>query len=251
VNEIALQLPKTLSDERVNLIALTEGFTCAKTEDLQVGSQLVAGWKALKKAIQDYWREPKESASKTHKRICALENADLDPIDRYLSKVKDASDRYLAEQRRIAEDAERKARAEVEEARRQAEQEARIAAALQAKNSQAAVAIWEEPVPTPTPVAVVAPIKVGLVAGVKTRKVWKSRVTDMVALLDSIAKNETPLAYVQSVKPSRELCALAVSGAIPTSAFILDEKAINSLATAQRETFRMAGIEAHQEETIL
>ena len=70
--------------------------------------------KEANKQVTEYWKEPKESAAKAHKDICAKEKLMLEPLKKAESILKNKMITYTTEQQRKAAEEERRIREEQE-----------------------------------------------------------------------------------------------------------------------------------------
>lgn len=152
------------------------------------------------KAVEDVFKEPKQSAHGAHKSVCAAETKVLEPLRKAEKHLRREGSNWatkiererLAVLRRQAEEQERKV-AEAR-ARRIAEEEARLAASTDAEDG--GLDIFDplaippaEPEPEPEPEPVPELVKTD---GVSYRTIWSGEVYDEDALLRACMTGEAP-----------------------------------------------------------
>jgi hypothetical protein len=196
-----------------------------------------------------------EAAHKTWKTAVAKREGLKAPFveaDRAYARAMGAYEQEQERKRREAEEAARRdrerreaedrARAAAEQDRlRREEEDRRIAAAAAAEqrgDNAAAEKILEQPLPTPTvaprpvfvPVAPSAPKPVA--AGVSFRDNWTAKVTDLMALVQAVAKGEQPITLLQVNQPALNGLARSLKGAMTVPGV----EAVNERIAAQKVT---------------
>lgn len=178
---------------------------------------------ALEKEAVEFFKPMKQAAAKTHKEICAKENAVLEPLQeakKHLSLQIGSFDVKLERERR-AEEA-RLQELELERATAEAArlaQEQAITDAIELEQSgdvKGAEAVLNNPVPVEVRTApVILQKQTPKVEGVAGSQTWKFRITDI---------NKVPREYMMA-----------------------DEKAISAVARALKDKTNIPGVEVYSE----
>lgn len=103
-----------LEAEKVSLVEQAKAITVKNQESYDLASNFIKRVNESIKKVVDVFKEPKESAHKTHKSICDKEKALTDSLTSAVAIVKKTMVVYVEEQKRIEQEIQRKQ----EEARR-------------------------------------------------------------------------------------------------------------------------------------
>lgn len=197
---------------------------------------------------------------KEQKRLAAVEQARLDDLARKEREKREAEAR---ETQRVADEKAATARREAEAQRRAAEEALQAAEEAKRAGDAAAAAIAAKAAQDATRAAqkldtkaatteqrgaerveflsqqaasIVAPtvqIDIPKVAGLSTRKAYKAKVTDLLALVKAIAEGRAPLAYVMANEPVLNKMASALKEQMDIPGVVLDEDTIKSSKAAR------------------
>lgn len=178
---------------------------------------------ALEKEAVEFFKPMKQAAAKTHKEICAKENAVLEPLQeakKHLSLQIGSFDVKLEKERRAEEERLRlevEEQAKAESVRLSQEQAIADAITLEAEgDTKGAEAVLNNPVPVQMIVPpVILQKQAPKVEGVSSSQNWKFRITDI---------NKVPREYM-----------------------IADEKALGQVVRALKDKTNIPGIEVYPE----
>jgi hypothetical protein len=181
--------------------------------------------KAMKRAGQELFRDTKAKAHATHAAACAAEAKLIAPIDAALGIIGGKCSTYEEVQRKLAQ--EKRLQLEAIARKGEAERLAREAATLEESGDAAtasevmheAVAMESGEAPAP-----VVHVETGLasVKGSSSRKAWKARVTNKLALIQYVAANPQ---WMHLVEPN--------------------EVGLNGLAKSQQGALNVPGVQAY------
>ena len=172
--------------------------------------------KKWKKSVNDLFDPQIESARSAWKESIALRDRFLTPLDEALSLIDQRGRAYRADQERIRAEAEREAREKQERERQRLEALAKKAEERgdEKKAAKFLARAYE---------ALIGQISVNnnipKIDGVKIRKIWKARVTDLSALIRAVS-----------------------DGKAPANLVIENSVALKSLATATKGTLSVPGV---------
>ena len=208
---------KQLQQETNLAIIKASELAITDNKSFELAGAMLAELKTYAKRVEEHWAEPKKSAHKAWKDICAKEKAVLDPLSKAEKTIKDKMGQYQREQeakeKAIREEIERKQREESERLMKEAEEKEAAGDILGADLAMAQA----EMVETSSPVAV---IQKAAASGVSSRKVWKARITD---------ESQVPI----------EVAGIVIRP--------VDLSALNTLAKATKGKAKIAGVEFYEE----
>jgi len=156
------------------------------------------------------WFDPIDEASKKQRQATIAQGKKIDDPFDYVIKV--TGSKAAAWMRAEKDKAEESQKIAVEAARREAEEaQIRAAESLQAEGlSAAAEAVLDAPVVIPK-IEVAMPVKA---EGTTYTDRWSAEVVDLMALVQSIAKGETSIAFVQPCESSLGSFARSMKGTV-------------------------------------
>lgn len=226
----AAEVKKRLKEKRDKAIAEVAARLPVTDEEsmLAVGA-IVTECVTIRAGIVGFWAEAKDLAHRAHKRLCDLESRDLESKD----IIREAADRNInafrmkqeedrrAEERRVQQLAQEEQRRLLAESERQFREKERLeAVAREAKragdmatariaNQEAALAVQQAEVLEEKAVAVLdevvhAPAPVAKIAGRVEKWPWVGTVVDPKALIKAIAAGEVPLEHTIPVRGGGE-----------------------------------------------
>ena len=208
---------KQLQQETNLAIIKASELAITNNKDFELAGAMLVELKTYAKRVEEYWAEPKKSAHKAWKDICAKEKAFLEPLSKAEKTIKDKMGQYQREQeakeRAIREELERRQREEAERLLREAEEKEAAGDILGADLAMAQAELMEQSAP-------VAAIQQPNAAGVSSRKVWKARVTD---------ESQVPV----------EVAGITIRP--------VDLSALNNLAKATKGKAKIAGVEFYED----
>jgi len=205
-----LQQETNLAVIKASELAITDN------KSFELAGAMLVELKTYAKRVEEYWAEPKKSAYKAWKDICAKEKAMLDPLEKAEKTIKTKMGEYQrqqeAKERAIREELERRQREEAERLMKEAEEKEAAGDILGADLAMAQA----EMVETSSPVAVIQQAA----SGVSSRKVWKARVID---------ESQVPV----------EVAGIVIRP--------VDLSALNNLAKATKGKAKIAGVEFYED----
>lgn len=241
----------------MNAISLMPDTTDIESETLEIVNQsqciqvvthadyLKAGEysKRIKAAINNVvlrFEEPKDLASKAHKKICALEKEFLDPLKKAKSFCDEKVIIYEKERKRIEQEELNRRRLEAEIAhkklieedlKRQEEERLEKAVALASTGHLAqAEAVISAPIrslhivpPVQQPIA-----QMEKVEGLHIRTTYKAEVFELMDLVQAVAAGLQPLAYLE-----------------------VNQSALNKQASSLKYELRIPGVRVIKNETVI
>jgi len=213
-----MKIPQEVEVMKRDAMAMYEdlqGMTIATQEQFDAAGDVVKRIKSAYNTLDDKRKSMTRPLDEAKKQIMDFFKSPLEKLQSAEYAVKGKISSYIAEQNRIAAEQQRKLE---EQQRKEAEKiQARIDAAA-AKGNESKVeqlqAKQEQILTAPT---IVQPA-VQKVSGVSTKKVWKFRVTD--------------------------------PGAFPREYLMVNEKALQAMATATKGTASIKGVEFYSEDVI-
>ena len=176
----------------------------------------------LEKKIKEFFDPHKKKAHDLHKGICASEKEELKPVQDVIKLLKGGMGKFIEEQRAIAREKEAKLAAE---AKKQEEEKLLEEAKIleEAGEKELAEEVLEQDVHVN--VSVQTPdFKTN---NVRTRKTHHARVTDLKALMVEV-----------------------MEGRAPANLIIVDEKALNKLATSTKGSLKIKGVQFYEKESV-
>lgn len=180
MNELDKSISQVISEFNATPLKL------ASAEDYATAGRLLTKVSTVIKAIDDHFEEDKKATYAVYKAIMDEIKATKEPIELMKFKIKKAMDSWNAEQRRIAAEAQKALEHSMETGE--------------------------------TITDIVEPVGIPKVAGVKTYKVTKWRVTD--------------------------------EAAVPREYLTIDEKKINQTVREMKKLAKIPGIEVYEEEEV-
>ena len=208
---------KQLQQETNLAIIKASELVITNNKDFELAGAMLVELKTYAKRVEEYWAEPKKSAHKAWKDICAKEKAFLEPLSKAEKTIKTKMGEYQrqqeAKERAIREELERRQREEAERLMKEAEEKEAAGDILGADLALAQAELMEQSAP-------VAAIQQPNAAGISSRKVWKARVTD---------ESQVPV----------EVAGIVIRP--------VDLSALNNLAKATKGKAKIAGVEFYEE----
>ena len=166
---------KQLQQETNLAIVKASELAILDNKGYELAGAMLVELKTYAKRVEEYWEQPKKSAHKAWKDICAKEKTMLDPLEKAEKTIKTKMGEYQrqqeAKERAIREELKRRQREEAERLLREAEEKEAAGDILGADLALAQAELMEQSAP-------VAAIQQPNAAGVSSRKVWKARITD-------------------------------------------------------------------------
>lgn len=205
--------------QRTDIVAECESIEIKTQTDVEKSVELERTLKDNKKEIELGFKPVIDKAYQTHRELTAKRNAFLKPIEDAITTIQNKRNRYVAYQERIRKEQE----AELARQQKAAEETERLRQAELAEvngDAEGAEAILSGEaaihVPTPPAAAMAEPEKVG---GLVTKKVYSAACVDKMALVKAIASGRDDLLHLLTI----------------------DQSALNKLAAATKENFKVAG----------
>lgn len=169
----AIAIPEQLEQESHAVVTQARGMVISSVPDLESAATFLRNVKTVLKRIDETFDGPIKAAHDAHKAMLDAKKRHAAPLQDAERTVKTKMSAYQAEQERLRREEEARLR---ELARKQEEERMlrEAEAAEAAGDNRAAEEILAAPVAPPI---VVVPTAVPKIEGVKTRKVWKFRIT--------------------------------------------------------------------------
>jgi hypothetical protein len=194
---VPVEAEREINAQRGEVVSIADAIVIADQASYERAASHLTAVKALQVKVGEMFDDLVSAAHKAHKLLTERRAQHTNPLLAAERALKSKMSAYVTEQERIARqraaEAAAKAREE-EEARRLAE-----AAELEkAGESEAALAVLDEPVnlPPPAPLGMATP----RADGISTRETWHAEVTDLMALVKAIAAGQAPLSLVEASK---------------------------------------------------
>jgi hypothetical protein len=224
-SDIIVQERPELATQSSLLLVAAQGITIQTDEHYMLADDFLGSVKTLRKKIDEGYDEIIASLHRSHKLAVATKKRYSDPVDEAEKIVK----RKMADYQVQREAEARKEVAALEAAARKAAEEAQLAQAMAleaAGHKEAAQAVLDAP---PAPAAILPmPVGAPAIEGTSIRKLYSCRVVNLQALATFAVANPAILA----------------------SCLLPNEKALNAMARAQKDSFRVPGCEVVVETSI-
>lgn len=214
---------QVIEQETNGLVSSANSIQINNQEDYNGAVEFTKNIKNATNKIKEYWKIPKENASKVHKDICTKEKEMLTPLTTAEQIVKTKMINYVTEQEKIRKEEETRIKAEQEtialEELKKAEELRKEGNEVEAQiTEQNAIAISEIETKIETPIIktqgvsyqsdyqiiVINPIKVpSYINGIEVRKIDTSAIKKLVKMtgntikIDGIEIKETKIAKVR------------------------------------------------------
>lgn len=202
-------------------IDFAKSLTIVNDEDNRKAADFLKEIKKRGKAIQDYWKGPKQTAQAAHKAICDREKAMLAPLAEAEKIVKGSMVKYQAAVEKARREAEEEAKRKQQEERERLLAEA-VQAEKEGRTMDAAVGVamaeMVEDMESPD-----VGVKAEKVEGIGVKKTWKAKV---------VSERDVP-AYVNGMEIRK-----------------IDLSALNALARMYKGSLKIPGIEFYEESSI-
>lgn len=224
-SDITIQERPELATQSSSLLVTAQAITIQTDEHYVLADDFLGSVKTLRKKIDEGYDEIIASLHRSHKLAVGTKKRYSDPVDEAEKTVKGKMGAY--QEQRQAE--VRREQMAAEAAARKAADDAQLAqaAALEAAgHKEAAQAVLDAP---PAPAAVLPmPVGAPTIEGTSIRKLYSCRVVNL-----------------------RELAVFAVANpAMLASCLLPNEKALDAMARAQKDSFRIPGCEVVVETSI-
>lgn len=203
---------QTIETAIVHLNTVASAIVISDNTQYKNAAVTLGDVKDRRKAVVDFFAEPKQKSHDAWKSIVAKEKFFTDRLDAIEKAIKSAMVKFQSEQERTRKELEDKLRHEAEEKARK-EREKLLAQAKKAEangNSGKAEELHER-AETVMAAPVFVPSKVAPIAGVNTKKIWRVEVTDKNAFIETALKNQMLLNLIEidesALLKVRSLCA--------------------------------------------
>jgi len=201
--------PLLAKAEAIKQMALAYRVTDAQTAI--IAGEMVQQIVGQRKDIQDYWKPKKQAMDAAKKVILDAEKEMLSMVEEPETHLREELKKYDQEQERKEQEAKRIAE---EEARRQAEEERERLLELQEEDGASAeeiAAMAAMPLMVPP---VIPQFQRQKIKGLSVPKTWKGECTNILALVQFVAKNPTHVGLIQANDQGINGMAKSTGGAV-------------------------------------